>query len=208
MEIKVSDPVTRFCETVVETSAIKCYAQTPNKKNKITMVAEPLDQGIAEDIESGKVSIKSPIRVVGKFFEENYGWDLLASRSIWAFGPDDMGPNILQDDTLPSEVDKKLLTTVRDTIRQGFSWAAREGPLCEERKSLTSYYLHIAFYHANQKLTHPLFSSYPKHQIQDHGRHPRPRSHLSRRRPNNPHLPPLLLLLLPHGLPTAHGTRL
>jgi U5 small nuclear ribonucleoprotein component len=104
MEIKVSDPVTRFCETVVETSAIKCYAQTPNKKNKITMVAEPLDQGIAEDIESGKVSIKSPTRVIGKFFEENYGWDLLASRSIWAFGPDDMGPNILQDDTIPSEV--------------------------------------------------------------------------------------------------------
>jgi U5 small nuclear ribonucleoprotein component len=104
MEIKVSDPVTRFCETVVETSAIKCYAQTPNKKNKITMVAEPLDQGIAEDIESGKVSIKSSNRVIGKFFEEKYGWDLLASRSIWAFGPDEMGPNILQDDTLPSEV--------------------------------------------------------------------------------------------------------
>lgn len=104
MEIKVSDPVTRFCETVVETSAIKCYAQTPNKKNKITMVAEPLDQGIAEDIENGKVSIKSPNKVIGKFFEENYGWDLLASRSIWAFGPDDLGPNILQDDTLPSEV--------------------------------------------------------------------------------------------------------
>lgn len=148
MEIKISDPVTRFCETVVETSAIKCYAQTPNKKNKITMVAEPLDQGIAEDIESGKVSIKSPIRVVGKFFEENYGWDLLASRSIWAFGPDDMGPNILQDDTLPSEVDKKLLSTVRDTIRQGFSWASREGPLCEERKYF--WYCSVSYAHTNQ----------------------------------------------------------
>ncbi|TVY92081.1 116 kDa U5 small nuclear ribonucleoprotein component [Lachnellula willkommii] len=132
MEIKVSDAVTRFCETVVETSAMKCYAQTPNKKNKITMVAEPLDQGIAEDIESGKVSIKSPNRVIGKFFEERYGWDLLASRSIWAFGPDDLGPNILQNDTLPSEVDRHLLMSVRDTIRQGFSWATREGPLCEE----------------------------------------------------------------------------
>jgi len=32
-------------------------------------------------------------------------------------------------------VDKKLLMSVRDTIRQGFSWATREGPLCEERKS-------------------------------------------------------------------------
>ncbi|KAF2729117.1 P-loop containing nucleoside triphosphate hydrolase protein [Polyplosphaeria fusca] len=132
MELKVSDPVTRFCETVVEMSAIKCYALTPNKKNKLTMIAEPLDPGIAEDIESGKVNIKDPVRVVGKFFEEKYDYDLLASRNIWAFGPDHMGPNILQNDTLPSDVDPKTLRTVRDTIRQGFSWATREGPLCEE----------------------------------------------------------------------------
>lgn len=132
MEIKVSDPVTRFCETVVETSAIKCYASTPNKKNKVTMVAEPLDPGIAEDIESGKVNIHDPVRKVGKFFEENYGYDLLASRNIWAFGPIDNSPNILQNDTLPSDVDQKLLKSVRESIRQGFSWATREGPLCEE----------------------------------------------------------------------------
>lgn len=133
MELKVSDPVTRFCETVVETSAIMCYAITPNKKNKITMIAEPLEDGIAQDIEGGKVSIKDPIRRVGQFFEEKYDWDKLASRSIWAFGPDEMGPNILQDDTLPSQVDKKLALTVRDGIQQGFSWGTREGPLCEER---------------------------------------------------------------------------
>ncbi|KAL4940496.1 hypothetical protein BDV06DRAFT_213412 [Aspergillus oleicola] len=132
MEIKVSDPVTRFCETAVETSAIMCYSITPNKLNKITMIAEPLDDGIAEDVESGKVSIKDPIRKVARFFEERYDWDKLAARSIWAFGPDEMGPNILQDDTLPSQVDKKLLGSVRDSITQGFSWGTREGPLCEE----------------------------------------------------------------------------
>ena len=32
------------------------------------------------------------------------------------------------------QVDKRLLLSVKDTIRQGFSWAAREGPLCEERE--------------------------------------------------------------------------
>ncbi|KUI70832.1 hypothetical protein VM1G_06189 [Cytospora mali] len=132
MEIKVSDPVTRFCETVVEQSHTKCYAITPNKKNKITMVAEPLEDGVARDIESGAVSIKEPIRKIAKFFEEKYEWDKLAARSIWAFGPDEMGPNILQDDTLPGEVDKRLLNTVKEPIRQGFSWATREGPLCEE----------------------------------------------------------------------------
>jgi 116 kDa U5 small nuclear ribonucleoprotein component len=132
MDLKVSDPVTRFAETIVETSAIQCYNLTANKKNKITMVAEPLDPGIAEDIESGKVSIKDPVRKVGKFFEEKYGYDILASRNIWAFGPTDMGPNILQNDVLPSDVDQKLLRSVRDSIRQGFDWATREGPLCDE----------------------------------------------------------------------------
>ena len=132
MDIKVSDPVTRFCETIVDTSATQCYAITPNRKNKLTMIAEPLDDGIAEDIESGRVNIRDPVRVVGKFFEENHGYDLLASRNIWAFGPDDAGPNMLQNDTLPTSVDQKTLKSVRDTIRQGFSWATREGPLCEE----------------------------------------------------------------------------
>ncbi|AEO70501.1 uncharacterized protein THITE_2122032 [Thermothielavioides terrestris NRRL 8126] len=132
MEIRVSDPVVRFCETVQDMSATKCYAVTPNKKNTITMAAEPLDDGIAKDIESGAVKIRDPPRKTAKFFEEKYGWDMLAARSIWAFGPDDMGPNILQDDTLPTEVDKKRLNTVKESIRQGFSWATREGPLCEE----------------------------------------------------------------------------
>jgi 116 kDa U5 small nuclear ribonucleoprotein component len=108
MEIKVSDPVTRFCETVVEESATRCYTLTPNKKNRVTMVAEPLEDGIANDIESGAVKIKDPVRQIARFFQEKHQWDLLAARSIWAFGPEEMGPNILQDDTLPGEVSVTL----------------------------------------------------------------------------------------------------
>ncbi|GAA5942805.1 116 kDa U5 small nuclear ribonucleoprotein component [Sporobolomyces koalae] len=132
IEIKVSDPVVRFCETVVETSALKCYADTPNKKNKITMIAEPLERGISEDIESGKINIRMPPKQLGSHFQTKYGWDLLASRSIWAFGPDEQGPNLLMDDTLPSDVDKKLLYSVKESIKQGFQWGCREGPLCDE----------------------------------------------------------------------------
>jgi U5 small nuclear ribonucleoprotein component len=32
IDIKVADPVVTFCETVVETSSLKCFAETPNKK--------------------------------------------------------------------------------------------------------------------------------------------------------------------------------
>lgn len=132
IEIKVSDPVVKFCETILETSALKCYADTPNKKNKITMIAEPLERGIAGDLERGRVTMRMTQKERGKFFEEKYQWDLLASRSIWAFGPNDNGPNILLDDTLPSQIDKKLLGTVKEHIKQGFQWGAREGPLCDE----------------------------------------------------------------------------
>lgn len=68
------------------------------------MIAEPLEKGITEDIESGKINIRMSPRELGGHFQKKFGWDLLASRSIWAFGPDEQGPNILMDDTLPSEV--------------------------------------------------------------------------------------------------------
>ena len=68
------------------------------------MIAEPLEKGLAEDIENEVVQITWPRKRLGEFFQNKYDWDLLAARSIWAFGPDATGPNILVDDTLPSEV--------------------------------------------------------------------------------------------------------
>uniref|UniRef100_A0A915M4L1 Elongation factor EFG domain-containing protein n=1 Tax=Meloidogyne javanica TaxID=6303 RepID=A0A915M4L1_MELJA len=146
IDIKVADPVVSFCETVVETSSLKCFAQTPNQKNKITMIAEPLEKGLAEDIENEVVKITWNRKQLGDFFQTKYEWDLLASRSIWAFGPETNGPNILLDDTLPSEVDKELLKTVRESIIQGFQWAAREGPLCEEQFSMATPRLMEPYY--------------------------------------------------------------
>lgn len=55
IEVKVADPVVTFNETVVETSSVKCFSETPNKKNRLTMLAEPLDVGLGKDIELGKV---------------------------------------------------------------------------------------------------------------------------------------------------------
>lgn len=105
-------------------------------RNKLTFIAEPLEKELAEEIENGDISIRWPKSKLGSRLETKHGWDVLASRSVWAFGPDDMGPNLLMDDTLPSEVDKKLLFSVKDSIRQGFQWGTREGPLCDERKCL------------------------------------------------------------------------
>ena len=114
--MQVADPVVSFCETVVETSSLKCFAETPNKKNKMTMIAEPMEKGLAEDIENEVVSIQWNKKRLGEFFQTKYDWDLLAARSIWAFGPDATGPNILVDDTLPSEVDTSCRLCLRRSI--------------------------------------------------------------------------------------------
>ena len=84
IDIKVADSVVAFCETVVETSSLKCFAETPNRKNKLTMIAEPLEKGLAEDIEREVVQIGWNRKRLGEFFQTKYDWDLLAARSIWA----------------------------------------------------------------------------------------------------------------------------
>ena len=65
-----------------------------------------------------------PRRRLGEFFTSRYDWDVLAARSVWAFGPQRQGPNVLMDDTLPTDVDKALLAAVRESVVQ-----ARLSPL-------------------------------------------------------------------------------
>lgn len=136
IQIKVSDPVAKFAETCLETSAIRAYTETPNKHNKITVIAEPLDPDIAADIEKGIVQMAGAngwtSKKVAKFFQEKYNWDAMSALSIWDFGPESAKENILQDDTLPDEVDKKAMKAIRESVKQGFKWAMRDGPLCDE----------------------------------------------------------------------------
>jgi 116 kDa U5 small nuclear ribonucleoprotein component len=131
IEIKISDPVVCFSETVSEISAIKTYAETPNKHNKLTMISEPLEKGLSDDIESGRVNLNWSKKKLTQFFQK-YEWDVLQSHSVWTFGPDQNGPNVLLNDTLPDEINPKLLDTAKDSIIRGFKWGTREGPLCDE----------------------------------------------------------------------------
>jgi U5 small nuclear ribonucleoprotein component len=132
IEVKVSDPSVRFSETVVGTSSIISTCESANKLNSVQMIAEVLDQGLSEDIESKKIKINWPESKRRNFLVDNYEWDELTANSLWAFGPDVSGANVLIDYTIEDEVDKNLLNSSRDKIVHGFKWAVKEGPLCEE----------------------------------------------------------------------------
>ncbi|CDF39943.1 Elongation factor Tu GTP-binding domain-containing protein 2 [Chondrus crispus] len=128
VDIKISDPVVPFAETVTEMSALQCYGKTPNKHNKLVMVAEPLESSILDGLESGKLEKSGNSSMLLR----ELGWDALAARSLWTFGPDiARGPNALLNDVLIQET-RRESDDVRESIVRGFCWAMQEGPLTDE----------------------------------------------------------------------------
>ena len=132
IDIKVAVPVVRFTETVQEPSSLLCFAETPNRMNRLAMTAEPLERGLADAAESGRIAADWPAERLEASLTQQFGWDKLAARSFWAFGPETQGANALLDDTLASEVDKSQLGDVRESIVKCFRWACSGGPRCEE----------------------------------------------------------------------------
>ncbi|KAK6464000.1 ATP dependent RNA helicase and U5 mRNA splicing factor [Scheffersomyces coipomensis] len=134
LEIKVSDPMTKFGETCIETSSTKIPTKTTTGSNQISIIAEPIkDNKLSHAIETNKINLKQPVKTIAKYLRNDIGWDALAARSVWYFGPADLqSPSILLDDTLEDETDKESLESVKDSIRLGFKWGISEGPLCGE----------------------------------------------------------------------------
>jgi U5 small nuclear ribonucleoprotein component len=129
IEVKLSDPSVILTETVIDTSSFKAFSQTPNGMNRLSFIAEPLEAELASSIQSGKLIITD--KNLSEKLEQDYSWDILASQNLWAFGAEDNGPNVLINDILPYEVDPSLFSS-KSSIVQGFQWACREGPLCDE----------------------------------------------------------------------------
>lgn len=135
IEVKVSDPVVSFCETVLDTSSDVCTARTQNGLNRIAMIAEQLEAKLPEAIENKEVRIDAEGWRVARSLNK-YGWGYREAMSLWAFGPSSQGPNALLNECPPDESEEKkaAVNSVKRFVIQGFQWATREGPLCEERK--------------------------------------------------------------------------
>lgn len=134
IQIKVSDPVVPFAETVSEASVLQCHAETPNKQNKIVMMAEPLEASIVDALTAGKFRAIADDDGDAKQSRmlRDHGWDALAARSLWAFGPHRLhGTNALVNDVLDTSAAEQA-GLLRDSVVQGFHWATREGPLTDE----------------------------------------------------------------------------
>merc|ERR1719214_339655 len=126
--IIISDPVVSYRETVSNTSNQTCLAKSPNKHNRLYVVAEPLDEAISAGIEEGTLGPKADAKERAKIFREKYDWDENDARKIWCWGPETEGANIVVDQTQAVQ----YVLEIKEHVTSAFQWATKEGPLCEE----------------------------------------------------------------------------
>lgn len=96
-EIKKSDPVVTYKETVIEESNIMCLSKSPNKHNRIYIQAAPIGDELTDAIEADKISAKQDQKERNRTLADKYGWDINDAKKIWCFGPETTGPNLLVD---------------------------------------------------------------------------------------------------------------
>jgi len=127
-EIRISDPVVSFRETILEKSSRTVMSKSPNKHNRLYFEARPLESGLPEAIDEGKVGPRDDPKIRSKILSEEFGWDKDVSKKIWCFGPDTNGPNMVVDMCKGVQ----YLNEIKDSVVAAAQWAMKEGVVCEE----------------------------------------------------------------------------
>jgi elongation factor 2 len=124
----MSDPVVSYRETVGGNSSQTCLAKSPNKHNRLYIVAEPIDEDLSKAIEDGPAGPKADPKERAKLFREKFDWDENAARKIWGWGPETEGANLVVDQTQAVQ----YMNEIKEHVNSAFQWTTKEGPLCEE----------------------------------------------------------------------------
>ena len=121
IDIIKSDPVVPYKETVTTISSQTCFAKSPNKHNKLFVVAEPLKDELVLDIDNGKVNSSDDLKVTARTLIDKYEWDQHDAKKLWVFGPESSGPNLLVDQTKAVQ----YLNEIRHSMENAFQWVTK-----------------------------------------------------------------------------------
>mmetsp|Transcript_15368 Transcript_15368/g.39583 ORF Transcript_15368/g.39583 Transcript_15368/m.39583 type:complete len:470 (-) Transcript_15368:279-1688(-) len=146
-ELRVSDPVVSYRETVTQESSKMVMSKSPNKHNRLYMKGKPMEEGLADAIEDGKITPRDDPKLRAKLLVDEFGWDkeMAKGPKIWCFGPDTMGANLLLDVTKGVQ----FMNELKDSCVAAFQWASKEGVLCEENMRGCTYEIHDVTMHAD-----------------------------------------------------------
>jgi elongation factor 2 len=127
-EIKVSDPLVTYKETVSAASSQVCLSKSANKHNRLYCTAEPMADELTDLVDAGKLGPKDDAKERQRILCDDYQWDKNDTLKIWAFGPDNQGANMLVDVTKGVQ----FMNEIKDSMQSAFQWATKEGAMCEE----------------------------------------------------------------------------
>lgn len=127
-EITKSDPIVSFRETVLEKSSHTVMSKSPNKHNRLYMEARPMEEGLAEAIDDGKIGPRDDPKNRLKILSDEFGWDKDIAKKVWCFGPETTGPNMVVDTCKGVQ----YLNEIKDSVVTGFQMASKEGPMADE----------------------------------------------------------------------------
>eukprot|EP00798_Chlamydomonas_sp_ICE-L_P019978 gene19978-26689_t len=144
-ELRVSEPVVAFRETVSKVSDHIVMSKSPNKHNRLYMQAQPLADGLAEVIDEGKIGPRDDPKARTKMLVDDFGWDKDLTKKIWCFGPDTHGPNMFVDITKGVQ----YLNEIKDSVNAAMQWACKEGVLAEENMRGISFEIADVVLHAD-----------------------------------------------------------
>ena len=144
-EIKQSDPVVTYKETVTAESSQVCLAKSPNKLNRLYVKGAPLGAELSDLIESEELGPKCPTKDRSTILQDKFSWDKTDAQKIWCFGPETSGANMLVDVCKGVQ----YLNEVKDSIEAAFQWATKEGPMCEENMRGIRFNVHDVNIHAD-----------------------------------------------------------
>mmetsp|Transcript_19174 Transcript_19174/g.25254 ORF Transcript_19174/g.25254 Transcript_19174/m.25254 type:complete len:547 (-) Transcript_19174:311-1951(-) len=144
-EVKISDPVVSYRETVQGDSSQTCLSKSPNKHNRLYVTAHVLEKEVCDDIETNKVGPRDDPKLRARFLADNHGWDVTEARKIWAFGPDGTGCNFFLDATKGVN----YLNEIKESVVGGFNWASQAGPMADEQLRGVTFKLLDVVLHAD-----------------------------------------------------------
>ncbi|PNY05139.1 elongation factor 2-like protein [Trifolium pratense] len=127
-EISISDPIVSFRETVLEKSSHIVMSKSPNRHNRLYMEARPMEEGLAQAIDDGRIGLRDDPKNRTKILSEEFSWDKDLTRKIWCFGPETTGPNMVVDTCKGVQ----YLNEIKDSVVTGFQSASKQGPMAGE----------------------------------------------------------------------------
>jgi len=124
IEFKISEPIVEFRESITATSTTTIVVKSPNKHNRLFLTAQPLDEKLVGDIDSGQIPPADNVRELIPILVKDYGWTKQEAARIWCFE----GSNCVVD----MSHGVQYLAEIKEHVVAAFSWAVKDSALAGE----------------------------------------------------------------------------